>query len=342
VLAARRAFVATAPTGLTGDLRYYLSVTDSSRGAFFAKLAGIGDRIRGSRFVQFGLRHRKPIAIIVLVAFFVFIAVYIAIDPSIFVRAVSIGWKNIALLALLYCGVICTHFVILMATIRLCGAKLGARESLLLIIYSTVANFFGPLQSGPGVRAAYLKTRIGLRLRDFSAATLFYYAAFGAFNVGLLFLIIAPWLSALAVLAVIVIIIFVWRRYKLGSRARALWVIAGITLVQVVVMSTVFFVELNAVSSSSISYTRALIYGGSANLSLFVSITPGGIGFREAFLVFAEGLHHVPVATIAAAGIVDRAFYVLFLAVLLIFSSLLHLRGRFVKSDAEAVGDDVA
>jgi hypothetical protein len=327
---------------LAGDLRYYSPVTDSTRGAFLARLRGLGDRIRDSRIVRFALRHKRAIAIAVLVVFFVLVGVYIAVDPSIFVRAVSIGWKNIALLVVLYCGVICTHFGILMATIRLCGTKLGAREALLLIIYSTVANFFGPLQSGPGVRAAYLKTRIGLRFRDFTLATLFYYAAFGAFNVGLLFLSIAPWLSALAGLAVVAIIVFVWRRYKLGSRVRALWVIAAVTLVQVVVMSTIFFVELNAVSSSFVSYVRALIYGGSANLSLFVSITPGGIGFREAFLVFARGLHHVPVDIIASAGIVDRAFYVLFLAVLLIFSSLLHLRGRFVKNDAETVSDDVA
>jgi uncharacterized membrane protein YbhN (UPF0104 family) len=87
---------------------------------------------------------------------------------------------------------------------------------------------------------------------------------------------------------------------------------------------------------------RALIYGGSANLSLFVSITPGGIGFREAFLVFARGLHHVPINTIVSAGIVDRAFYVLFLAALLVFSSLLHLRGRFVKNDAETLSDNDA
>jgi uncharacterized membrane protein YbhN (UPF0104 family) len=333
---------ATAPTELAGDLRYYSSVTESTRGAFLAKLRGIGERIRGSRIVQFALRHKKAIAIVVLVAFFVLVGVYIAVDPSIFLRAVSIGWKNIALLVVLYCAVICTNFGILLATVRLCGAKLGAREALLLIIYSTVANFFGPLQSGPGVRAAYLKTRIGLRFRDFTVATLFYYAAFGAFNVGLLFLVIAPWLSALAVIAVVAIIVFVWRRYKLGSRARALWVIAAVTLVQVVTMSTIFFVELNAVSSSFVSFVRALIYGGSANLSLFVSITPGGIGFREAFLVFARGLHHVPVDTIASAGIVDRAFYVLFLAALLIFSSLLHLRGRFVKNEAETVSDDVA
>lgn len=310
------------------------------RNKFVARLQAFGDRIRHSRLVEFCLRHRRAFAIVVLVAFFAFIGIYIAIDPGIIVRAASIGWQNIVLLALLYCGIIGSNFGILIATVRLCGERLGARESLLLIIYSTVANFFGPLQSGPGVRAAYLKTRVGLRLRDFTLATLFYYLAFGAFNVALLFVLIAPWLSALAVLALVAIVIFVWRRYRLGSRIRSLWVIAAITAVQVVLMSTIFFVELNAVSAKFISFPRALIYGGSANLSLFVSITPGGIGFREAFLVFAEGLHHVPIAIIASAGIVDRAFYVLFLAALLLLSSALHLRGRFAKSDTEPVGDD--
>lgn len=304
-------------------------------------LRGTAVRLRDSRPVVFALAHKRALAIVVLVAFFVFIGVYIAVDPAIVVRAVSIGWGNLGLLLLLYCLVICTHFGILQSTIRLCGAQLGKREGLLLTIYSTVANFFGPLQSGPGVRAAYLKSRVGMRFRDFSLATLFYYAAFGAFNVALLFLTLAPWLSVLAVLALIAIVAFVGRRYQLGDRMRALATIAGITAVQVILMSTIFFVELNAVSSSPVSYLRALVYGGSANLSLFVSITPGGIGFREAFLIFAQGLHHVSVATITSAGIVDRAFYVLFLGVLLLVSSGLNLPGMFGKRAAEPVGDDL-
>lgn len=304
------------------------------------KARAFWQRIVSSRFIRFLVAHKRALAIIVLVAFFALIGVYIAVDPGIIVRAASIGWVNICLLVLLYCAVVTTNFVILMATVRLCGATLAARESLLLTIYSTVANFFGPLQSGPGVRAAYLKTRVGLRLRDFTLSTLFYYLAFGALNVALLFILLAPWLSALAVLALVGITVFIWRRYKLGEKGRQFLVIIGATAAQVVLMGTVFFVELNAVSSHYIDYWRALIYGGSANLSLFVSITPGAIGFREAFLLFAQGLHHVSVADIASAGIVDRAFYILFLGALLVVSSLLHLRGRFVKSDAETVGDD--
>lgn len=298
-------------------------------------------RVRDSTPVRFARTHKRPLAILVLVAFFVFVGVYIAVDPSIVARALSIGWSNVALLALLYCGIIATHFGILDSTIRLCGMRLGAREGLLLTIYSTVANFFGPLQSGPGVRAAYLKTRLGMRLRDFTAATLFYYAAFATLNVALLFVIVAPWVSALCVTALAAAVFFVVGRFLPGARLGPLIAITCFTAAQVVIMSTVFFVELNAVGSSPVPFTRALVYGGSANLSLFVSITPGGIGFREGFLLFAQGLHHVTPPTIATASIVDRAFYVLFLGALLVLSSVLNLRGMFgTKGEGEAPSND--
>ena len=43
--------------------------------------------------------------------------------------------------------------VLYMCTLNLTGHTMPKKENFLLTIYSTIANFFGPLQSGPGVRA---------------------------------------------------------------------------------------------------------------------------------------------------------------------------------------------
>ena len=61
-------------------------------------------------------------------------------------------------------------------TLRLCGKRQGARDNILLTGYTTLVNFFGPLQSGPAMRAAYLKQKLQISLRAYTLASLVYYA----------------------------------------------------------------------------------------------------------------------------------------------------------------------
>lgn len=303
-----------------------------------ARLGEAASRIGDSAPVAWVKRHRRPLAITVLVGFVVFVVVYVALNPTIIADALSIGWRNIGLLAVLYIGVMVTHFLVLEATIRMSRNRLPMREGFLLTIYSTVSNFFGPLQSGPGIRAVYLKSRIGLKFRVYLTATLYYFFAFGVLNASLLFLTTVPWLSALGILTGAVLVAVATAR--LGFADRWAWVVAlaAVTAIQVLLMTVVYYVELNAVTRGpGYGFDQALVYAGSANLSLFVSITPGAIGIREAFLVFAQGLHGVDLDDIVAAGIVDRAFYALFLAVLFGLSSLLNLGAMFRRGrDADA------
>lgn len=288
-------------------------------------------------------RHRRALAIAVLVLVAAFIAVYVAVRPETIGQVLAVGPAALAGLAGLYALVIVTHWAVLELTVRWCEARIGVREGFLLTVYSTVANFFGPLQSGPGVRAAYLKARIGVRLRDFTMATLVYYLAFGAVNASLLFVRTLPWLAAVGLLLGVAAIGVVAWRAGAGRRV-ATAAIALVTAVQSLLMAAIYWVELNAVAGPGADPLQAVVYSASANLSLFVSITPGAIGFREAFLGFAQSLHGVGFDAIIAAGIVDRAFYVLFLGVLFLVSSALNLRAMFSVRDAgeggaEGVGD---
>lgn len=301
-------------------------------------------RLASSAPVRWVGRHKRALAIAVLVLVAAFIAVYVAIRPEIVADVLAVGPVALGWLTGLYALIIVTHWAILLLTVRWCAATIGGREGLLLTVYSTVANFFGPLQSGPGVRAAYLKAKVGVRLRDFTMATLVYYLAFGAVNVSLLFVRTLPWLTALGLVATVAVVAVTAWRSGAGRRVATV-AIAAVTTLQALLMAVVYGVELNAVAGPGADALQSLVYSASANLSLFVSITPGAIGFREAFLGFAQSLHGVGLDAIIAAGIVDRAFYVLFLGVLFLLSSLLNLRAMFsprrdaAEGDAEGLGD---
>ncbi|AQX80794.1 hypothetical protein BWO91_13220 [Plantibacter flavus] len=292
----------------------------------------------GSAFVGWVKAHRRGIGVAVLIAFAVFLIVYVWLNPDVLADALSIGWGNLAVLFGLYVVVLLTHFLILITTVRLCGKRIAVGPGASLTVYSTVANFFGPLQTGPGVRAVYLKTTVGVRLRDYTSATLFYLFVFGAVNASLLFLTTFPWLSALGIAIGAAIVVLATWKLGLADQAGTVAAIAGITVVQALVMSVIYFVEVNAVAGPY-DFMHSLVYAASANLSLFVSLTPGAIGIREGFLYFAQHLHGIPSDTIVAAGIADRAIYAVFLGVLFLISGALHLRSAVQQQTTDRLGD---
>jgi len=228
---------------------------------------------------------------------------------------------------------------------QMCQVELEKRESLLLTIYSSLANFFGPLQSGPGVRAGYLKTQYKVRLRDFTFVTLISYGFYAI--VSALFLVIGVmpwWASVLVVLSASGISFVVLRQFgkknetgnsKIKLSRRRLSILGIATVAQVSLMAVRYGIELTAVGAQ-VSLGQIVSYTGAANFSLFVSITPDGIGIREAFLLFAQRLHGVETHAIVAASLIDRASYVMFLAILGVIALALHAHKRFAaKNDSD-------
>lgn len=230
------------------------------------------------------------------------------------------------------------------ATLRLCGAQLGKRDNLLLTCYSTIVNFFGPLQSGPGVRAAYVKQKRGIKYRDYTLASLVYYGFYAV--VSALFILAGSgrhWLLALGLLVAVaagsgLIIYIAHKRIVTAAETSAfqatpvlLLTLLAATICQLAIVALIYFAELRAVHTGA-SLLQAITYGGAANFSLFVSLTPGAIGFREAFLEFSRQLHHIPTASILAASVIDRSIYVAFLGLLFLLTLGVHFGDRFKKN----------
>ena len=297
----------------------------------FQKQRAYIESLKNTSLIRFFVQHKQVVGINLIIVFLVLFGYYIALHPSIIKVVLGINPLVGILIFILYFGVILTNFAIMQNSVMLLGKKLPARSGLLLTMYSSVVNFFGPLQSGPGIRAVYLKTKVGLRIRDYGLTMLFYYAAFGAVNISLLFINTIWWLTVVGLIGAIILAVVGTRLLKRTSLGRFVTLVFVITLIQIVCMIIIYTAELRSIDASAhFTILQTIAYTASANLSLFVALTPGGIGIREVFLIFAQSLHHIQLSVIVAAGVLDRALYIIFLLIIFIVSSSLHLRQTFV------------
>lgn len=296
------------------------------------KLREINQKIVNSKFVNFVMRYKKPTAILIIFSFFAFFGFYINQHPEILNEMLKIGVFNSLIIFLLYGGILITNIFITHSTIRLCHKELPLKNSVFLTIYSSVVNFFGPLQSGPAVRAVYLKSKLGLKIRDYTYTMIFYYFAYAAINVSLLFIKNLPILTVLGIAIAIALIVIGTNKLGLKSVKKYVLFIFAMTVIQIIFVILIYTIELTSINPTAhYNLIQTITYAASANLSLFVSLTPGAIGVREAFLVVSQSIHNISLSSIVAAGIVDRAIYVFFLIVMFLLSSGLHLKNMFVR-----------
>ena len=273
-------------------------------------------------------KHYKKIVSVCVIALTIFLYIYyLRSHPGLLSPLKQTGWVAIAVLLVLYCFVMAALVLAYGAVLKLTKTHLDRTENVLLTMYSSIVNLFGPLQSGPGFRAVYLKKKHGLSIKTFAKATFFYYAFFGYFSV--LFLLSGGpgWLLPAALVGSVVAGYTWWRVTKPEIHTSNLLLLAGATLLQLLFTLAVYFYELRLIDHS-ITLHQAVIYTGAASCALFVSLTPGALGFRESFLVLSQRLHHIDTQTIVAANVVDRAVYMLFLGLLFIVILSLHAKQK--------------
>jgi uncharacterized membrane protein YbhN (UPF0104 family) len=281
----------------------------------------------------------RPIAAItILVATIVVFIYYFGTHPGVRQQLHRTSPTLLLLILLLYFGTVAALALINVSTLRLCKIRMPASESLLLTSYSAVVNFFGPLQGGPAFRAVYLKKKYGLNLKNYTAATFMYYFFFATFS-GLFLLsgLLKWWLIVLGLLGLIAVVVL-RHNQRVSSRFKKLdltgwYYLAGASLLQVSLVAAIYYTELRSVAPGT-HLSQAIVYTGAANFALFVSLTPGAIGFRESFLVFSERLHHISNSTIVAANILDRAMYIVLLLIMALFIFVTHARRQLnVKTE---------
>ena len=244
--------------------------------------------------------------------------------PAIIVQLRHTPSTTLLALLILYLLFMVSLWLIFRSSLMLCAIRLPRQETLLVTAYSSIINFFGPLQSGPAFRALYLKKRHAVGVKKYALASLVYYAFYAGFS-GLFLLvgILGWWVIALGLFCILLTYgLLQLPHTKLQQLRQLRW--QGIfytgasTLLQVAIFAVIFYVELHSVNHA-ISVRQAIIYTGAANFALFVSITPAAIGFRESFVLLSQQLHHIPTATAIAAGLIDRGVYIAMLLLLGVF-----------------------
>lgn len=282
-------------------------------------------------------KHIKAIlAPIILIATVAVFAWYLHGHPEVIRQLKQTNPGLLVVLVLLYCVTFMAVVAQLQISVMMYKKNMDGRDGFLLSAYSSLANFFGPGQSGPGVRGLYLKKRLHMRIKDYVFATLLYYACYAIISACLMLGGVRPWWQTLSFVlaaggASTLIIRWYIRRSKLTeSKATILrfggWMFVA-TAVQLLVQVVIYSLELHATGSHA-SLGQMISYTGAANFALFAALTPGAIGIREAFLVFTHNLHHIGNNTIVTANIIDRAAYIVFLGLLFIIVFGLHANRR--------------
>lgn len=259
---------------------------------------------------------------------------YASNNPEVLEQLSQTPLATIFIITLLYGGVLGALVIVLYGSLMAYRKSMALQENFLLNAYSSLVNFFGPGQSGPGFRAAYLKLKHNIKVKQYIFVTLVYYAFYAFFSGILIASAALTWWATIGILAAIIAVCWIVLRYyarknkdlvqtSYRSFVKPFSVIGLATLLQVILLWAIYFVELRSFDAN-ISLSQAAIYTGAANFALFVSLTPGAIGFREAFLVFSQNLHHIPNDIIVTANILDRAVYILFLGILFLFVLFLH------------------
>lgn len=277
----------------------------------------------------------------IIIATFVVFGVYINGHPEVIDTLKSLDLATILLLTSGYILMALVNAVILYFSLRFINKSSSISDNIILTGYSSIVNFFGPLQSGPGFRAIYLKKKYGVKIRDFFITTLIFYGFFGLINVLILAIsgVVQFGLGVYYAYMIVGILILALVIYLIGKRHKLIrpmlqamklndknfWLIGlgtvGLTLITV----ATYFVEIHHVNVG-VSITQAIVYTAAANLALFVSLTPGAIGIRESFLALSQQLHGIDTTTIVSASVIDRAFYIGFLV--LMFVALLAINSR--------------
>jgi uncharacterized membrane protein YbhN (UPF0104 family) len=278
-------------------------------------------------------KYLRPIAVIsVLVITITVFTIFFIHHPEIKKELQHISISELLLLLGLYSLSIVALAVVNAATLRLCDIKVKPTETILITAYSAVINFFGPLQSGPAARAVYLKKRYDLNLKRYGIATLMYYFFFSLYSGIFLLSGLLKWYLVPLVIIGLIVLYFLSKHRLVKDRLKEInlkswYYIATATFFQLAIISIIYFVELHSIAPKT-KLSQAVIYAGAANFALFVSITPGAIGFRESFLVFSKRLHHISNASIVSANIVDRSVYIVLLLILAVFIGITHAGRR--------------
>ena len=289
---------------------------------------------------------RTLLAVAILAITAVAFIYYVSRNPQVIDQLKQLPPATVLILLALYAVSFLAYVMVTRGSLRIYHKNMSRQENILFNAYSSLINFFGPGQSGPLFRAAYLKKRHNLGIKQFMFTLLIYFGFYAMISAMFVVVGSRPWWQTALLIVVVGAGSFAFiRRYKqrkhidTGSGLNLVnvgWIFAA-TVVQVAAFAAIYGLELQRVGAEA-SIGQILSYTGISNFSLFVALTPGAIGIREAFLVFSQSLHGIDNTTIVAANILDRAVYLVFLGLLFVMVISLHAKDKLHLNQLKTEG----
>lgn len=246
---------------------------------------------------------------------------------------------------------------------------IAVKEAFYVSILSTVGNFFAPVGAGFGFRAVYLKRKHGLTYSNyFSTLSGNYIIVFLVTSVfGLLGILLLreefnyPALIITAIFTAMLagsIILMVLKPSQIPSVSDGRGVLKKVgrlisdivkgwtyvaahksLLFKLIVLTTVNLflavVVLFFITTSlhiDVSIPALLLLSVLGSLSLFINITPGNLGVKEAVFIFSSTMLGLSVNNIILIALIDRGVMFLTLAILWLYSLRLKNKKNFSET----------
>jgi uncharacterized protein (TIRG00374 family) len=259
-----------------------------------------------------------------------------------------------------------TNGIVLRELVLPFGIRLSTKEWFSLSVITTAGNLLTPFQGGMIARALYLKSKHNFSYTNFLSALsgiyiiVFWVNSFVAllsmllikqfystFNwlIFITFLIIFSALSFIIVFSPKIKRAFKWEILNkvvrvvngwlvIKNNKRTVLFVALISFLNVLLMSASSFLEFKTLGVE-ISFLKALFVSIVSTLSLFISITPGSLGIKEAFMAFTSNVVGISPANAIIVSALDRLISLLPLVVLApVFSKILFGEFNFRKISA--------
>ncbi len=143
-------------------------------------------------------KHLKSVlAVVILAATVGAFTYYLANHPETVRQVKHLPPLTLVVLLVLYFVLFGAYALVTRFSLRLYDKHMGIQENFLFNAYSSLINFFGPMQSGPIFRGAYLKKRHNLGIKSYTFALLIYFAFYGVISVMMMFVGSRPWWQTL-------------------------------------------------------------------------------------------------------------------------------------------------
>lgn len=271
-------------------------------------------------------RNTRPLSILVLLLVLMGIGFYLNTNRELLQSVRTISWGLLGLLVLLRFLFLALNGWMLKLFVRRFNVLLRWQEWLGLALVTTLGNYLTPFSGGMVARASYLKLKHRLAFAHFASllAASYLLTFAGAATVGLVCLIwLGLWQRSTLFLSLFFLIVLLgvgvamvlpiaWlpqgdRRplrllrtmlegwHQLRQDRQLVGQLVGVTAVSMLLNGVAFWVAYHALGFDDVTFPAAVLVSLSAVFSVILTITPGNVGIREAFVSLTSELIEVGV-----------------------------------------------